>query len=70
MERDEWRIDVTDADVRAAKREWVAARDGDATDAEVERRYGVLRMLVHAQAQQLADDVRADAGRARTPDAD
>ncbi len=70
MEPEEWRIAVTDADIRAAKREWVAARDGAATDAEVARRYEVLRLLVHAQAQQLADDVRARAGRARTPDAD
>jgi hypothetical protein len=67
MEPDEWRIAVTDADIRVAKREWIAARDGDATDAEEARRYEVLRLLVHAQAQQLADDLRA---RTRTPDAD
>ncbi len=69
MNTDPWRIDVTDADVRAAKRAWIAARDGDATDARVERRYDDLRDLIHTQAQQLAEDVRARAG-ARIPDAD
>lgn len=61
MEQDPWRIDVTDADIRAAKREWIAARDGDASDSEVDRRYELLRVLVHAQAQQIADAVRTRA---------
>lgn len=61
MEQDPWRIDVTDADIRSAKREWLAARDGDASDAEVDRRYDLLRVLVHTQAQQIADTVRTRA---------
>jgi hypothetical protein len=65
MNEDGWRIDVTDADIRAAKRVWIAARDSDATDAEVDRRYDDLRLLVHAQAQQIADDVRARAAAPR-----
>ncbi len=69
MNTDPWRIDVSDADVRAAKRAWIEARDGDATDARVERLYDDLRDLIHTQAQQFAEDVRARAG-ARTPDAD
>jgi len=63
MNQDRWRVDVTDADIRAAKRAWIVARDGDATDAEVDRRYDELRRLVSAQAQQLADLVRARARR-------
>jgi hypothetical protein len=65
MNEDGWRIDVTDADIRAAKRLWIAARDSDASDAEVDRRYDDLRLLVHAQAQQIADDVRARAAAPR-----
>jgi uncharacterized protein YecT (DUF1311 family) len=65
MNEDLWRVDVTDADIRAAKRAWIAARDGDATDAEVDRRYEDLRRLVSAQAQQIADVVRARAASRR-----
>jgi hypothetical protein len=65
MNEDGWRIEVTDADIRAAKRLWIAARDSDASDAEVDRRYDDLRLLVHAQAQQIADDVRARAAAPR-----
>lgn len=65
MEQDPWRLEVTDADIRVAKREWIAARDSDASDAEVDRRYDLLRLLVHAQAQQVADSVRARAAAPR-----
>lgn len=65
MTDDLWRVDVTDADIRGAKRAWIAARDGDATDAEVDRRYEDLRRLVSAQAQQIADVVRARAAARR-----
>jgi hypothetical protein len=71
MNTDLWRVDVTDADIRLAKRAWTAARDGAASDAEVDRRYEDLRRLVSAQAQQIADDVRARrATPRRTSDAD
>lgn len=54
-----WRIDVTDADIRLAKRAWIAARDGDAPTTRTDQLYDDLRMLVHTQAQQIADDFRA-----------
>jgi hypothetical protein len=60
MTEDTWRIDVTDADIRTAKRAWIAARDdADVPDARVERLYDDLRALIHTQAQQLAEAVRA-----------
>jgi uncharacterized protein YecT (DUF1311 family) len=65
MNEDLWRVDVTDADIRSAKRAWIAARDGDASDAEVDDRYEDLRRLVSAQAQQIADLVRARAAARR-----
>jgi len=68
MDKDPWHIDVTDADIRAAKRVWIAARDGDATDAQVDRCYDDLRMLIHAQAQQLAESVRARTATPRSAD--
>ena len=70
MNEDLWRVDVTDADIRAAKRAWIAARDSDASDAEVDRRYDDLRRLVSAQAQQIADAVRARAAGRRAAQAD
>jgi uncharacterized protein YecT (DUF1311 family) len=71
MNEDLWRVDVTDADIRGAKRAWIAARDGAASDAEVDRRYEDLRRLVSAQAQQIADLVRArTAARRLSPEAD
>ena len=70
MNEDLWRVDVTDADIRAAKRAWIAARNSDASDAEVDRRYDDLRRLVSAQAQQIADVVRARAAGRRTAQAD
>lgn len=59
MESENWRIDVTDNDIRIAKRAWIAARDGDASEPVVDRLHEDLRMLVSAQAQQIADDFRA-----------
>jgi uncharacterized protein YecT (DUF1311 family) len=59
MESESWRIEVTDSDIRVAKRAWIAARDGDAPEAAVDRLYEDLRMLISAQAQQIADDFRA-----------
>ncbi|HYQ76535.1 hypothetical protein [Cellulomonas sp.] len=70
MNEDPWRVEVTDADIRAAKRAWIATRDSDATDAEVDRHYDDLRRLVSAQAQQIADVVRARAAARRKAQAD
>ena len=54
-----WRVDVTDDDIRGAKRAWVDARErGDADDA-VAARFDTYRQLVSGQAQQIADDFRA-----------
>ena len=70
MNPDPWRVEITDADIRAAKRAWIAARDSDATDAEVDRRYEDLRRLVSGQAQQIADVVRARHAARRRAQAD
>ncbi|MBO3085795.1 hypothetical protein [Cellulomonas fengjieae] len=54
------RIDVTDADIRAARRLWEAAADGGATADRVQLlRAGYIR-LISAQAQQIADDFRRE----------
>jgi hypothetical protein len=55
---DEFRVDITDADVRTAKRAWLAARDGDASSDRVQRLLDEYEQLVKAQAQQIADDFR------------
>lgn len=70
MNEDPWRVEITDGDIRAAKRAWIAARDGAATDAEVDRRYDDLRRLVSGQAQQIADVVRARTAARRRAQAD
>lgn len=53
-----WRVDVTDADIRAAKEAWVAARDGDATPARVDELYAGYERLVRTQARQIAAEFR------------
>jgi uncharacterized protein YecT (DUF1311 family) len=70
MNEDLWLVDVTDGDIRSAKRAWIAARDGDGPDAEVDRRYEDLRRLVSAQAQQIADVVRGRAARRTATETD
>lgn len=55
------RVDVTDADIAYARRLWRAALADDqasSTD-RVTRLYEDLRRLVHAQAQQMAEEFRA-----------
>ncbi|WP_426595710.1 hypothetical protein ACPPVS_08880 [Cellulomonas sp. McL0617] len=55
-----WTVDVTDDDIRAAKREWNRAQDApDADNDRIARLYDDYRRLVIAQAQQIADDFRA-----------
>lgn len=59
MNAHELRVDVTDDDIRFARRLWLAALD-DPTVSE-QRTRGLrddLRMLMHAQAQQIAEDFR------------
>jgi hypothetical protein len=52
------RARVTDGDIHAAKRAWLAAQDGDAPEAMVERLWRDFEELVHTQAQQIADEFR------------
>jgi hypothetical protein len=55
-----WTIDVTDDDIRAAKREWNRAQDAaDPDNDRIAGLYDDYRRLVIAQAQQIADDFRA-----------
>ncbi len=50
---------VTDADIRAAKRDWLRARDNDAAAEDVAAAFDYLRMLMSEQAQQIADEFRS-----------
>lgn len=54
-----WRIDVTDGDIRVAKRAWLDASEHGADNDEIASRYATYRQLVVGQAQQIADDFRA-----------
>lgn len=53
-----FRIDITDGDVRAAKRAWQAARDADPSAARTALLHESYRRVVSGQAQQIADDFR------------
>jgi len=55
---DALRVEITDADVRAAKKDWLAARDGVDPDRDVERALWYYTRLISTQAQQIADRVR------------
>ena len=57
-ESSEWRVDVTNADLRAAKQQWLAAYDGGAPNALIDLLYQDYVHLISAQAQQLADELR------------
>ena len=52
------RVEITDEDVRAARRAWAAARDQDEHSARTAQLYDGYRRIVSAQAQQIADDFR------------
>jgi len=53
------RVDVSDADVAAAKRAWVEARDRDLAGDRVAALHESYRRLVQTQAQQIALAFRA-----------
>lgn len=60
MNGQDWRVDITDEEIRVARRLWLAAGDDDSIPvAYVARLHDDLRRLIHAQAQQIADEFRA-----------
>lgn len=61
---DPWLIHVTNADIRAARHAWDAARDRGDDPARVAELLASYWRLVSTQAQQIADEFRAD-GRLR-----
>ena len=54
----DWRVDISNDDLRDAKRRWLAAHDGGAPDDLVDLVYQDYVHLISAQAQQFADDLR------------
>ena len=54
-----WAWTVTDTEIRVAKRDWLRARDNDAPADEVALAFEYFRMLIAAQAQQIAEEFRA-----------
>jgi hypothetical protein len=52
-------VRVTDADVHAARDAWWRAQAVDATSERTEMLYESYRQIVHAQAQQTAEEFRA-----------
>ena len=60
MDGPELRVDVTDGDIRIARRLWLAALDDpDVSTERTTRLHDDLRQLIHAQAQQIAEEFRA-----------
>lgn len=55
---DDLTIAVTDADVRAARDAWAAARDGGAPEARVQQLHRGYERLVRTQARQLGEALR------------
>ncbi len=53
-----WTIDVTDADIRAARDAWRAARDGGAPPERVEAMLQSYERLVRTQGRQLGEALR------------
>ena len=53
------RVEVTNADVAAAKRAWQRAVDSGESEVRQRVLYDSLRRVINAQAQQMADDFRA-----------
>jgi hypothetical protein len=56
---DDLRVHVTAQDIEHARQVWLAARDGDAPAAYVTRAFQTMVMLMHAEAEQIAHEVRA-----------
>ena len=54
-----WAWTVNDAEIRVAKRDWLRARDDGAPAEDVAFAFEYFRMLIGAQAQQIAEEFRA-----------
>lgn len=67
MERDDppsttdWRLHISDDEIRKAKYEWLAARDGDdeVSAQRVANLFDYYRALIRLQAQEIAEEFRA-----------
>jgi len=55
----DFRIDISDSDIRHAKVSWLTAWESDVTNVRVSALYEEYAGLVRAQAQQIAEDFRA-----------
>ncbi len=56
---DDTRVVITNADIAAAKRDWLLARERSDRPDQVDEAYDLYRRLVSAQAQQIADTFRS-----------
>ena len=54
----EFRVEITNYDIRLAKVSWIAAWESDAPNTKVSDLYEDYARLISAQAQQIADDFR------------
>lgn len=61
VEDDPSRIDISNDDIRAARRAWVAAESREPGSARTAVLHESYRRLVSAQSQQIADDFRRQA---------
>jgi len=52
-------VSVSNAEIRAAKIDWITARDGDTPEGQVDMLFEYFRMLVSMQAQEIAEEFRA-----------
>ena len=71
MDAHELRVDITDEDVRLARRLWLAALEDPAvSERRTARLHDDLRQLIHGQAQQIAEEFREAQRAARRAMAD
>ena len=52
-------VSVSNAEIRAAKIDWITARDGDTPEDQVYMLFEYFRLLVSMQAQEIAEEFRA-----------
>lgn len=64
---DGWTLDVTNADIRAARRAWLDAKANDAPAARVQVLYESYASMVHGQAVQIAEQFRSAHARRTRP---